>query len=80
MGDHCKYTPEQMLAIHKTTITHLKLIIADQTEIINTQRNRIAEFEYSLHRYGTADKEPLRFIAWTLLKNVWPFKFLWRQQ
>jgi len=58
-------------------INQQRLIIRDQEATINKQRNRIAVMEYRNHRFDTADKQPLRFLAWTCLKDVWPFKFLW---
>lgn len=60
-------------------INQQRLIIRDQEATINKQRNRLAEFQYHRHKFNSAGEEPLRFLAWVFLKDVWPFKFLWRQ-
>lgn len=53
------------------------LIIKDQLHTIAAQRNHISRLEYNNHRFDVADKEPLRFLLWVLLRDVWPFKYLW---
>ena len=54
-------------------------LLQRQNEVIDMQRNRIADLDYNNHRFESAHKEPLRFLTWVILRDVWPFKFLWNK-
>ena len=56
-------------------VAHLKLVIADQTEIINTQRLELAKLR--TERRWIAGQR-WHFAFYLLLHDLWPFsKFNW---
>ena len=59
------------------TIRQLWLIIKDQQATMDKQRNRIAELENEKHRYDLMYTEPIRFLMFIWLKDVWPFKYFY---
>jgi hypothetical protein len=58
-------------------IAQQELIIRDSTTTINQLRSEVAELRHFKHKYASVTDEPIRFLLWVWLKDVWPFKFLW---
>ncbi|MFY9909128.1 MAG: hypothetical protein WCF22_00560 [Candidatus Sulfotelmatobacter sp.] len=48
-------------------------------ELINTQREHLARLSYEQHRFETARSEPVRFLAWIFLRDIWPFSLFWNK-
>jgi len=59
-------------------ITQQRLIIKDQQATVEQQRNKIAELEYNRQKYDLMFSEPIRFLMFIWLKDVWPFKYLYQ--
>lgn len=53
------------------------LLIRDQMTTINTQRNRIAELEYRIHKFDLIYTQPVRFLCWFWSSRIWPFSLIW---
>jgi hypothetical protein len=54
--------------------------VMDSQNDTNERLHQMVTFwRHEHHLYQHAHKEPLRFLAWTLLHEIWPFKYLWVQ-
>lgn len=60
------------------TIRQQWLIIRDQQATMDQQHNRIAELEYHRHKFDLVFTEPIRFLMFIWLKDVWPFKYFYQ--
>lgn len=61
-------------------IRQQQLIIDDMISRLGDARKVIAFWDAVNHRYEEAHKHPMGFLLWTLLRDVWPFKYLWIQE
>jgi hypothetical protein len=59
-------------------IRQQKLIIEDQLSTIGKQHLELAEFKHRCNKFALCDKHPVDYLMWIYLRDVWPFKYLWR--
>lgn len=54
-----------------SVVKHLRAMLQDAADTINTQRCRIAELEYDRHQHDLLYQHPWQYFFWRIF--VWPF-------